>query len=120
MKRALLRCAELRRADGQHRPALDEGLDHRARVDAHDGCGKVDRVVVKRLVLRGHRQRRPLARRDRGVGVGQRHLRPFRGVPGMRPDEHPQAREGGLSAPAQRLEPAEDERDLLLRRRDVP
>ena len=50
VERSLLRLAEAVVADREHRAALDERLDHRARVDPDDRGGKVDRVVVERLV----------------------------------------------------------------------
>ena len=66
--RAFLRARELRRQHRAHRPADDRRLDHRARVDAHDGRAVVqrveevvavvgvDRVVARRAETRHARQ----------------------------------------------------------------
>ena len=116
VQRPLLRLAELRRADRQHRPSLDERLDHRARVDPDHGRGGVDRVVVERVVLGVIGSAGRHARDDLRAG---RRDRP-RPTPRRCRDAAARARRDRERRIARRaLEPAPDESDLDVAGRDV-
>ena len=111
VERALLDALVLGVEHGQHRPADDRRLDHRARVQADDraGCG------------RSSRSSRPSTRRRsaRGPPAGTRRRRAdLDAVPGVGPlrvrtDEDAELCDG-IAPRAQRLRPTPDEVDLRL------